>query len=375
MVRPRNSSSINIRHSGTPPAYPSTMCSMSRFSNWKDKFSRKSSSAAAERISRCDTVDNSNGASWNPDYLGPSSAAHSKEIRESYSAAVYSKLDLPASTPVDSNAPPAYTAAPSPSSKHLSADRRGASPSPSLASITSAEDEYAFLTTFDTVFVIDDSSSMRGRSWSQVREALGAITPICTSHDPDGIDVYFLNHKSRSTGSGYEARGGYTQTRDTAQVQNLFESVTPSASTPTGSRLQSILKPYMDHLESRKNNMETVKPMNIIVITDGCPTDDPESIIVQHARKLDKLEAPPHQIGIQFFQVGNELGASRALRELDDGLAQLGIRDMVDTVTWDSTSSTGNAVTADGILKVVLGAVVRRLDRKTGTTPEPRSQR
>ncbi|KAK7430616.1 hypothetical protein QQZ08_002908 [Neonectria magnoliae] len=356
MVRPRNSSSINIRHSGTPPAYPSTMSSKSRFSNWKDKFSRKSSSAVAERISRCDAVDNSNGASWNPDYLGASSAAHSKEI--------------------PSDAPPAYTATPSPSSRHLSADRRGASPSPSLASITSAEDKYAFLTTFDTVFVIDDSYSMKGRSWREVREALRAITPICTSHDPDGIDVYFLNHKSRSTGPGYEARGGYTQIRDAAQVQNLFESVTPDGATPTGSRLQSILKPYMDHLESRKNHMETVKPMNIIVITDGVPTDDPESIIVQHARKLDKLEAPPHQIGIQFFQVGNEPGASRALRELDDGLVGLGIRDMVDTVTWDSTtSSTRNAVTADGILKVVLGAVVRRLDRKTGTTPEPCSQR
>lgn len=341
-----------------------------------DKFSRKSSSAAAERVSRCDDGDNANGASWNPAYLGPSSAAHPKDIREFDPATPCLDLDLPAPASLVNDAPPAYTVTPSPSSRHLSADRCGASPSPSLASVTSAEDKYAFLSTFDTVFVIDDSGSMSGRSWREVREALGAITPICTSHDPDGIDVYFLNHNSRAAGSGSEAPGGYTNIRDAAQVQRLFESVSPSGATPTGNRLQSILKPYMASLTRRQDNMETVKPMNIIVITDGCPTDDPESIIVHHARKLDQLEAPPHQVGIQFFQVGKEPGASRALRELDDGLAELGIRDMVDTVTWDSTTSTqSEALTADGILKVVLGAVVRRLDRRTGNTPEPRSRR
>ncbi|KPM44980.1 hypothetical protein AK830_g1536 [Neonectria ditissima] len=375
MVRPRNSNSINIRYSGTPPASHSNMSSKSRFSSWKDKFSRKGSSPAAERISRYDADDSSHGASWKSAHLDPSSAEYPKDIRKFDLATPIPDLDLPAPTSPANDAPPAYTSTPGPSSKLLAADRRGASPSPSLASITSAEDKYAFLSTFDTVFVIDDSGSMAGHCWREVREALGAITPICTSHDPDGIDVYFLNHKSRAAGSSSEAPGGYTKIRDAAQVQHLFESVSPNGSTPTGNRLQSILKPYMANLARRQDNMESIKPINIIVITDGCPTDDPESIIVHHARKLDQLEAPPHQVGIQFFQVGKEASASRALRELDDGLAELGIRDMVDTVAWDSNASTsGEALTADGILKVVLGAVVRRLDRRTGTTPEPRSR-
>ncbi|KAK2926416.1 von Willebrand factor A-like domain superfamily [Fusarium oxysporum f. sp. vasinfectum] len=256
---------------------------------------------------------------------------------------------------VPEEAPPAYE----PTQKTvplLHVPRRGASPAPSISSITNAEDKYAFLSTFDTIFIIDDSGSMAGRSWREVREALRTIGPICTSHDPDGIDVYFLNHRSPAVGTGVQSPGGYFQIRDANQVQHLFESVRPCGATPTGSRLHSILKPYVAHLPA---------PVNIIVITDGCPTDDPESIIIHHAKKLDQIEAPPHQVGIQFFQVGNELGATKALRELDDDLADQGIRDMVDTATWNSaTSEKSNVLTADGILKVVLGAVVRRLDRR-----------
>ncbi|KAH6953759.1 hypothetical protein BKA56DRAFT_625603 [Ilyonectria sp. MPI-CAGE-AT-0026] len=319
---------------------------MPLFDKLKDKILRSkslASSKAAEGPSRGDSkIVSTANASWNLNnpFLDPSSA-----------------------TPND--APPAYTAGPSSSTStsHLSVGRRGASPSPSLASITSAEDKYAFLSTFDTVFVIDD----------RVCDALSAIAPICTSHDPDGIDVYFLNHEFGAAGSAYQAPNGYTNIRDPAQVQRLFESVRPGGATPTGNRLQSILKPYLASIARRPDSMDTVKPVNIIVITDGCPTDDPESIIVHHARKLDQLEAPPHQVGIQFFQVGNESGASAALKELDDNLADLGIRDMVDTVGWSSTASDGSkSLSADGILKVVLGAVVRRLDRKTASRPESR---
>lgn len=111
------------------------------------------------------------------------------------------------------------------------------------------------------------------------------------------------------------------------------------------------------------------------MITDGCPTDDPESIITHYAKQLDKIEAPPHQVRIQFFQVGNALGATKALRELDEDLVKQGIRDMVDTATWNSsTSDNSQTLSAEGILKVVLGAVVRRLDRRaTRGAPQGRS--
>ena len=196
---------------------------------------------------------------------------------------------------------------------------------------------------------------MAGRSWRETSAALAAITPICTSHDKDGIDIYFLNAKDEDS---------YKNITNQDQVRHIFEKVRPSGGTPTGTKLNSILRPYMRELERKKDHKEPPKPLNIIVITDGVPTDDDESVIISVAQKLDHLGAQPWQVGIQFFQVGEEAGAAEHLRELDDCIKETGdgCRDIVDTVPW--SGSTGVGLNADGILKVVLGAVNKRLDRK-----------
>lgn len=226
------------------------------------------------------------------------------------------------------------------------------------------EDRYAFLSKYDTIFLVDDSGSMAGSRWAETRAALSAITSICVSHDEDGIDLYFLNHRSGAPAANGKGPDGFYNVASPAVVDAIFDSARPQGRTFTGSRLDSILSPYMANLQ-RARSIADVKPVNIIVITDGQPLDDPESVIVQHARKLDKLEAPMSQVGIQFFQVGNEPEAREALQDLDDGLVHQGVRDMVDTATFDATDPSRNKVlTADGILKVVLGAVVRRLDRR-----------
>ena len=62
----------------------------------------------------------------------------------------------------------------------------------------------------------------------------------------------------------------------------------PKGVTPTGQRRHNILKPYTDMLE-RASDVDEVKPVNIIVITDGAPTDDPESSIVQAVQAVKKL--------------------------------------------------------------------------------------
>jgi hypothetical protein len=51
------------------------------------------------------------------------------------------------------------------------------------------------------------------------------------------------------------------------------------------------------------------------------------------------------------------------LQELNDALSgEHDIRDMVDTVPWSGED--GHTLTADGILKVVLGSVNKKLDRR-----------
>ncbi|KAL8704754.1 MAG: hypothetical protein Q9201_002101 [Fulgogasparrea decipioides] len=215
---------------------------------------------------------------------------------------------------------------------------------------TNPDSDFAFLSTFDTKFVIDDSGSMAGQSWRETAAALATIAPICTSYDSDGIDIYFLNERHSSE---------YEHVTSKEAVQQIFNSVRPRGGTPTGCRLDAILRPYLKQCETR--GPENCKPINIIVITDGVPTDDVESPIIAAAKKLDKLDAPAWQVGIQFFQVGEERGAAEALKELDDQLAEIGdVRDMVDTVPWKG----GQGLTGDKIMKCVLGAVHRRWDRK-----------
>ena len=231
---------------------------------------------------------------------------------------------------------------------------------------TTSDSPYAFLTQFDTVFLIDDSGSMAGRSWRETAAALTAITPICTSHDADGIDIFFLNHQNSQNPSG-----GYTNITSTVAVESIFNSIRPLGGTPTGTRLHHILKPYLaqveESIERQTHGQEvSVKPVNIIVITDGVPSDDVESIIVQAARKLDAWGAEPWQVGIQFFQVGREPDAAEDLQELDDALSnQHDIRDIVDTVPW--TGDNGQVLTAEGLLKCTLGAVHKKLDRRRGS--------
>ncbi|EEQ27148.1 hypothetical protein McanMca71_005284 [Microsporum canis] len=257
--------------------------------------------------------------------------------------------------------PPAYTPV---STTSATAPSCSASESPITASSDQAD---SFLSQFDTVFLIDDSASMHGASWQATENALAKIAPICTARDKDGVEIYFLNHRSGS------ANGAYSNVRDTGHVREVFTAVTPSGGTPTGTRLMHILKPYLKGFEEASKSMTSderdrvVRPLNIIVITDGVPTDDVESVIILAAKKLDKLNALPWQVGIQFFQVGDDPEAAEDLRGLDDALAgQNNIRDMVDTVPWDNTQA-GGGLDADGVLKVVLGAVHKKYDRRNAT--------
>ncbi|KAK4453691.1 collagen alpha-5 chain [Podospora aff. communis PSN243] len=317
-----------------------------------------------------------------------------KSDKSSYSASgrPTTPAPVPASIPASQAPPPSYSEATANPTITVNAPfgNRPSSPSPSgasrisIASLSTPDDPYAFLGTFDTVFVIDDSGSMAGSSWNEVKEVLRQITPICTSHDADGIDVFFLNHKNPKTmvsRDGSRGLGGYPKIRSAHEVESIFKTVRPGGGTPTGTRINNIIRPYLAAYEAAvRNNCDPedtgIKPINMIVITDGVATDDPESVIVSAARRLDKADAPPYQVGIQFFQVGSERGAAEALQELDDNLGDIAgqLRDIVDTVTWAGRDTRERALSADGILKVVLGAVVRRLDRKrtSGESSRPR---
>lgn len=110
--------------------------------------------------------------------------------------------------------------------------------------------------------------------------------------------------------------------------------------TPTGTKLAEILDLYIPRVDRNQ------QPINIIVITDGVPSellrllckilklitaiieaDNVEEVIVNAARRLEQLRIPERRLGIQFVQIGNDERAAEALRALDDDLQRTyGIR-------------------------------------------------
>jgi len=223
----------------------------------------------------------------------------------------------------------------------------------------SVENALEILRKYDTAIIVDDSSSMKGGRWEETRDVLSSLADVTSQYDTNGIDVHFLNNKVF-----------LSNVRVASTVNNLFDRIQPRGITPIGGKLEELLLSYLDMIERAKEReiagdsraMKGIKPVNYIVLTDGAPTDDPEEVILNAARRLDKGNFPITQIGIQFVQIGDSPRAAAFLQELDDGLAaNHGVRDMVDTTPF---TMTGGELTAEMLTKILLGGINRRVDRK-----------
>ncbi|KAF8138994.1 hypothetical protein EV363DRAFT_1394400 [Boletus edulis] len=199
----------------------------------------------------------------------------------------------------------------------------------------SKENALDTLRTYDTVVIMDDSGSMQidGR-WEQ----------IAATYDRDGIDIHFLNHPTCGMN---------------------IKDPKDEGPTPIANKLDLLVGDYVNKLERagrRKQRgdelaLRQIKPVNFIVITDGVPTDEPMDSIVSLARRLDH-----EHVGIQFVQIGNDKEATEFLKQLDDDLSGIfGVRDIVDTTPY-----LGTHLTATMLIKILLGGINRRVDRRGG---------
>jgi hypothetical protein len=201
---------------------------------------------------------------------------------------------------------------------------------------------------FKLVVIIDDSDSMEGALWLEARDALAGVAEFSRQRGGEGLDIYCLNSPRNRL-----------DLRNEVDVRDFFNSITPEGQTPLGAKLRQILDIYVPRIEDPAIKH---KPINILVITDGVPTDDPRQVIVEYARYLDRRNVALRQLGIQFVQIGNDLDASEALKELDDHLGPThGVRDMVDTVTFSSDQP---HLRSEILVKVLLGALNSEIDAK-----------
>jgi len=218
---------------------------------------------------------------------------------------------------------------------------------------------------YDIVVVVDDSTSMQLGSpvsrWQECSGAIAAIAEAALEFDTGGIEVYFLNSPNNGT------------CKTAAEVQGLFKSVRLSPGTPTGARLEELLRDYWRQLKASRRlfgaPVDPPKPVIYIVLTDGEPTDDPKEVIMKYAKKLQQAKWPKHQVGIQFVQVGNSKGAARSLREMDDDLKRRCKRDIVDYTLYDPTAVSGDPEDERSIqaqlTKILVGAIDEDVDKKT----------
>ncbi|TFK43865.1 hypothetical protein BDQ12DRAFT_675689 [Crucibulum laeve] len=218
--------------------------------------------------------------------------------------------------------------------------------------VGSSENTFQILNKYDTVIIVDDSTSMT-KFWTEVSSALASLAAIAGTYDEDGIDVHFLNSPQ------YELH-----LRTEQDVQQLFNSVSPGGYTPIGDKLEEFLLPYVKKFKAEYDSLKPgkktkVKPVNYLIITDGVPSDDPESVIEITAKRLDQMNAPLSQVGIQFVQIGNLPEATAYLQELDDALkGKYGMRDIVDTTPYHGK------LDGDELVKALTGGINRRMDRK-----------
>lgn len=222
----------------------------------------------------------------------------------------------------------------------------------------SLEDALETLRQYDTIIIMDDSSSMAGSLWKEAKQALATLAGVASQYDANGVDIHFLNHYGSMTG-----------VTDSKAVHEQFANLQPRGPTPIGHRLDIILGDYFRDLDAAKKQEDAgdyfarkqIKPVNVIIITDGAPTDDPESVIVSFAKRLDADKWPLAQVGIQFVQIGSSRRATQFLVELDDNLKQTHhIRDIVDTTPYIGQ------LNAEMLIKILLGGINRRVDTKGG---------
>lgn len=208
---------------------------------------------------------------------------------------------------------------------------------------------------YDIVYIVDDSSSMswvEPRSnivpWPHARNALVTFANMCSVWDQDGQDMYFLNVEQPVLRASPQ------------EIERQFNMHTPRGGTNMGRKLHQVATNYFANYQPG-----VTKPVNIIAITDGQFSDDVMSVLRWITDQLDRFNAMPNQFGIQFVQIGADIKAKFCLERLDDDLSRSGMRrDIVDTVPWDPRKIDGPAFDGGYLVKVVCGAINKRLDRK-----------
>ncbi|KAG6837766.1 hypothetical protein H0H93_001693 [Arthromyces matolae] len=181
-----------------------------------------------------------------------------------------------------------------------------------------------YLKKYRVFFVIDDSGSMKGDRWTETRDALLEIAQHALEQDVEDIDMRFFNNQTI-----------YRKIKGKSMVESIFDNVKPAGYTPTGATLFAMLDEHITILDRAIHTAEysTIKPLDIIMLTDGVPTDKPKDVLAEAVVRMKNARHHPNAMGVQIVQIGNDPDASPALKELMYGDVGYGRH---STVQWET---------------------------------------
>lgn len=170
------------------------------------------------------------------------------------------------------------------------------------------------LALFDIILYIDDSGSMAfeegGERIADLKVILSRVAFAAALFDDDGVQVRFMNSPDQGNGI-----------RNEQQVNDLVARVKFSGLTPMGRELENKILLPMVRVPARSGQLR--KPVLIITITDGQPTNDQSTsvkrVITDTVEELSRdRRYGKGAVSFQFAQVGNDLQAREYLAKLDE---------------------------------------------------------
>lgn len=174
------------------------------------------------------------------------------------------------------------------------------------------------LTTYTTIFLIDDSPSMEDLPeyglplWTETAEALAERAKLVLGAG-GRLKIHFFNStKTKENISGVD------------ELKRLCQEVIPRGDTPTYSRLKHHLDEFIGafaHLDPQER--ASYPGLDLLVFTDAAPEgrfSDIEEVTVETAEDLDlyKPRVDKYKIGIQFIQIGTNAEVEAFFRRIDD---------------------------------------------------------
>ena len=182
------------------------------------------------------------------------------------------------------------------------------------------EDLRAICANRDYCLLVDESLSMNTPDcpgatsrWNYVKEVVSFIALKCAEYDAEsGLDLVFFGGQPR-----------LFESVTAAKLSQAFPERPMAASTQLGVALDQVFKRYFSGSKAR--------PITYVVMTDGEATDP--KVVEKALRNAAQASGSGEQLAVAFWQIGNDAGAAKFLRKLDDDLGEI---DIVDTQTMDT---------------------------------------